>query len=137
MPSPRRRTFSTHFGLPFSPEPTDHPLRPLRPRRFVEELLDDVLFAPRCIEQYRRAYARDVPRTLLSDLLRAEVNTRGFIATQRHHVLAGRILVCVPDRFEFLVGADIGPDHPVTVPSLRFPHSRRRPRRAPQAPRNR
>jgi hypothetical protein len=91
-------------------------IRPVKPRRKIEEMLDDIIFSPECVEAYRRRYAASLKGPRVSKRLRDEIRCRGF--------LDGYFTVAVPGRFEFDIGSEPSPDNPVTVRSLRFPNRR-------------
>jgi hypothetical protein len=92
-------------------------LRPVLPRRELDELMDDVLFAPRCLSYY----ARDLGSCWLEDAneqLREEVRRSGFLirpdGTSQNF---GRIRV--PGRFDFVLRDRPSADAPTTVTGLK------------------
>jgi hypothetical protein len=114
--NPRTPPASRDIGV----QPTEH-LRPITPRRALDELLDDVLFSPACLAAYGRRYAAGVSGAALNERLREEIRRKGFI--MRRGLPGGDeyARLRVPRRFDVVLKARPTPESPVTVNELHFP----------------
>jgi hypothetical protein len=119
-----------HEGpLPSEPEhrAPDSSLAPDKPRRELDELLDDVLFSRRCLSQYQRLYAPRLAGPALTERLRGEIRMRGYLLTDRDGPGREYARVRVQGRFDIVLPRRPTPDEPLLVEDLRVP-ARRKPR---------
>jgi hypothetical protein len=99
-------------------------LRPVTPRRELDELMDDVLFTEACLKDYdRRLGSND--RGSSSDRLREEVRHSGFILRED---LGPReyARIRVLGRFDIVLADPPTAGEPVTITGLHVPKSARR-----------
>jgi hypothetical protein len=101
-------------------------LRPEKPRRELDELMDDLHFSEGCLREYGRRLARGVPRRALIDHLREEVRRNGWLMEGGLPVSGEYARVRVERRFDIVLKVRPTPDHPVTVEGLHFPRKSRR-----------
>jgi hypothetical protein len=93
-------------------------LQPVTPRRELDELMDDILFTPACLDQYTRRLGSCKPR-VANDRLRAEVRQAGFIL--RDGLAAGEFArIRVRGRFDIVLPHRPSPDALVYVDRLRL-----------------
>jgi hypothetical protein len=119
------------------PQTREH-LRPVKPRRALDEMLDDVLFSPSCVQAYKQRYARNASPTAANELLREEIRRAGFIMDGGVRGSDEYARLRVPHRFDVVLNAHPTVEQPITVNGLYFPagskagkrHRRRQRRRA-------
>jgi hypothetical protein len=101
-------------------------LRPITPRRELDELMDDVLFTPGCAREYDRRLGGGVSGPAI-ERLREEVRRDGYIVRDEP---GGNeyARVRVRGRFDIVLPRMPTADAPVTVKGLYYP-ARRAPRR--------
>jgi hypothetical protein len=106
-------------------------LRPIAPRRELDEIMDDVLFSDRCLKAYNRRLGAG-QRGPAVERLRAEVRRRGYLLydTQPHAGEYARVRV--DGRFDIVLARKPTPDAPVTIDALYFPARKRARRRRPR-----
>jgi len=107
-------------------------LRPEKPRRQLDELLDDILFSPRCLAAYSRRYAQGVRGPSLNEHLRDEIRRKGFVIAGGVRGSGEYARLRVPRRFDVVLRERPSPEEPASVTGLHFvPQSatRRRKRR--------
>lgn len=93
-------------------------IRPVPPRRELDELMDDVLFTLACLEQYARRLCSCTPG-VASERLRDEVRRAGFIL--RDENAAGECArIRVLGRFDIVLPHHPSPETPVHVDRLRL-----------------
>ena len=110
------------------PQATNH-LRPERPKRLLEEALDDVLFSQPCLESYKKRYARKRDLAAAGDQLREEIRRRGFIMDGGLPGSDEYARLRVLRRFDVVLMSRPTPEQPVTVDRLHFARSARDSRR--------
>lgn len=117
-------------------DPAAPSLAPEKPRRQLDELMEDIVFSQNCLAEYHRRLAARVKRKAISEHLREEIRGRGY--TIIHHPLLERDefgRIGVEGRFEFVLPRRPSADDPLTVKRLIFlsgrsrSPKRRRPRR--------
>jgi hypothetical protein len=101
-------------------------LRPVIPRRELDEIMDNVLFTGGCLVSYGRGYARGVSGPALNDRLRDEIKRRGFLLREKAGEY-GRIRVM--HRFDIVLAERPTDERPASVERLVFPAARRQRRR--------
>jgi hypothetical protein len=93
-------------------------IRPVTPRRELDELMDDVLFTLACLEQYARRLGSCTPG-VANERLRDEVRRAGFIL--RDENAAGEYArIRVLGRFDIVLPHHPSPETPVHVDRLRL-----------------
>jgi len=115
---------------PSSPEPSpqydrrpqtrDH-LRPVKPKRALDEMLDDVLFSPSCVQAYKQRYARNASPAAANALLREEIRRAGFIMDGGVRGSDEYARLRVPHRFDVVLHAHPTVEQPITINGLYFP----------------
>ena len=100
------------------PAEPDRPLQPDRPRRKLDELLDALIFTPKCLDEYRRRCAPKTDRADLADALREEIRRKGY-------VVSGRTPECarlrVERRFDVVILEMTGEDDVIRIERLHYP----------------
>lgn len=109
-------------------------LRPIAPRRELDEILDNVLFTTACVASYGRRYARGISPVDVSERLRDEISRRGFLLRD-HPGEYGRIRVL--HRFDVVLHHRPSLENPVKIERLRYAGSQRGRPRAAQRDRRR
>jgi hypothetical protein len=121
-PAARRRP------RPAAPEPDQTTLReqiaPVRPRRDLEVLLDDVVFSNACLDSYRQRFARSVRGPALNERLREEIRSHGYIVLDRASRSREYGRIRVEHRFDVILPRKPSPDDPVKIDALWFPRKR-------------
>jgi hypothetical protein len=114
---------------------TDH-LRPEKPRRVLDELLDDVLFTTECVQGYARRYASNASTAAATDLLREEIRRDGFIMAGGLPGWSEYARLRVLRRFDVILNTHPTADQPARITRLYFPaasSARRQNRRNPRS----
>ena len=97
-------------------------LAPIKPRRELDELLDDVLFSRRCLEQYgRRSSRRVASGEEALTRLREELRLRGYLADPPADRGNEYRRIRVDGRFDVILPHRPTPERPVNIDSLYFP----------------
>jgi hypothetical protein len=96
-------------------------LRPERPKRELEKILDQLLFSPGCLAVYRRRLAPDFSGTALSDRLREEILRSGFVMRAEPSGSGEYARLRVPNRFDVVLTAAPDPERPMLIEGLYFP----------------
>jgi hypothetical protein len=106
--------------------PASSLLAPIKPRRELDQLLDDVLFTQRCVEQYTRRSGGGPGGLDALDRLRSELRLRGYLIDppQGHGNEYRRIRV--DGRFDVILRQRPTPEQPITIDTLYFPAARNR-----------
>jgi hypothetical protein len=102
-------------------------LRPVKPRRELDELMDDVLFTPTCLRQYDRQLGSGEADSA-NERLREELRRSGFIVRDE---LCGNeyARVRVLGRFDIVLPTRPAVDAPVYIDQLHIPARKFRPAR--------
>jgi hypothetical protein len=100
-------------------------LAPVRPRRRLDELLDDLYFPPACLDSYARRYGLRARRTALFEQLRDEIRMHGHVIDARRGA-KHYATIEVPGRFHIVLPRLPTPEKPVTVNRLRFVRNKNR-----------
>jgi hypothetical protein len=100
------------------PAEPDRPLQPDRPRRKLDELLDTLIFTPKCLDEYQRRCARKTDRADLADALRAEIRHRGYVVRGRAPEYAR---LRVERRFDVVIPEMTGEDEVIRIERLHYP----------------
>jgi len=99
-------------------------LRPERPRRQVEVLLDDIFFSSKCLSSYRKRYALRLSGTALSDHLTSLIRGSGSLLFSKANA-PEYARIRVPGHFDVVLRSAPTADNPVIVEHLSY-FSRRR-----------
>ncbi len=108
-------------------------LRPEKPRRELEVLLENVLFSNACLDAYRRRYAGRLSGQALLNSLRGEILRSGFIMDGGLPGSGEYARLRVPKRYDVVLRTCPTADEPVTITGLHFwarpkaRHRRKRP----------
>ena len=101
-------------------------LRPIAPRRELDELMEDVYFSNRCVQAYYQRFAGGSRASAL-DRLREEVRLKGYLLRDDPPRAGEYARVRVNTRFDIVLLRRPTPEASVTVDTLSFP-ARRSPR---------
>lgn len=111
-------------SLPLSQDDAVQKLRPIKPRRELDELMDDVLFSPLCLRTYRRRFAPHLRGLAVNNELRDEIRRKGFLTETRQGQEHEFARIRVPGRFDVVLKSRPTPEHPVAVDGLYIPRKR-------------
>lgn len=128
QPAQAARTFDWRIAPvsttpePLSEEELKESLRPVRPQRELDEIMDNVMFSNQCLAAYQRRYARRAKRdSALLDRLRDEIRVRGFLVKDNPGEFAR---VRVPNRFDVVLAERPTAERPLQIENLVFAWSR-------------
>ena len=96
-------------------------LTPEKPRRELDETLDDILFSANCLEAYGRRYARGITGAALNERLRDEIRLKGFLVLGGAPGSDEYARLCVPSRFDVILKERPTAEEPVSIEGLYFP----------------
>ncbi len=109
-------------------------LRPITPRRELDELMDDVLFTNACVRDYDRELGAGQPGHAI-ERLREEVRRAGYVVREDRPRANEDVRIRVRGRFDIVLARKPTADAPLTIKGLYFPTRRpsRRRRRRPSS----
>ena len=107
-------------------------LRPIAPRRELDELMDDVLFTRACLRDYDRRLGAG-RRGPAVERLREEVRRSGYLLRGRQLPGNEYARVRIDGRFDIVLARKPTPEEPLTITGLYFP-ARNKTRRRRQRP---
>jgi hypothetical protein len=107
-------------------EPARASLRPEKPRRELEVLLENVLFSNACLDAYRRRYAGRLSGQALLNSLRDEILRSGFIMDGGLPRSGEYARLRVPKRFDVVLRTCPTADEPVTITGLHWARPKRK-----------
>ncbi|MGZ4218688.1 MAG: hypothetical protein ACXVH1_24130 [Solirubrobacteraceae bacterium] len=94
---------------------------PDRPRRELDQFLDDIIFSPRCLDAYSRRFAPGVRGAAINDRLRDEIRHRGYVVRRGDQGAGEFARIRVDRRFDIVLHEQPTAEHPVSVDGLWFP----------------
>ena len=111
-------------------------LRPEKPRRAVDTMLDGILFSPGCLSAYRRRYALHLSGTALSEHLIDTIRGKGSVIFPESPETREYARIRVPGRFDVVLNSSPTGDEPVIVQRLAYlspsRHGHKKRRRKPR-----
>lgn len=113
---------SERLAGPERQDPSTGHLRPVKPRRALDELLDDVLFSEACLRAYRKRYASSQSLAAAGEQLLDEIRRRGFIMEGGRPGSNEYARLRVLGRFDVVLDVHPTPEQPITVEELHYPH---------------
>lgn len=98
-------------------------LRPERPKRALEMILDSLVFSQRCLQSYRDRLTPGLPLVESSERLREEIRRRGLLECDGRPGEYG--CLCVPNRFDVVLDIGFEPGVATTIDKLHYPDKAR------------